>query len=212
MLRGVPLHWGPGWRALLRAAQDAVEILSSPLTPETLTPPTLTPPTLTLQDAVEILSNPAAEPEHLATVLGALQVLVEPIDNANSGCRGVEGRWCGGGGRGGRGSWCGLGRRPVPAGPSAARQAVRRLGTGCRLPQRLCVPVAGIWRCLLPADLRGMGGIPPLLAALRREGSPGVQAAAAYVLGTAAANNPVFQQHLLEEAPATLQQLTQVLA
>jgi hypothetical protein len=59
------------------------------------------------------------------------------------------------------------------------------------------------------ADLKTLGGLEPLVRLLQ-EGSPAVQAAAAYVLGTAASNNDKFQGQLLEAHPEVLAHLLQV--
>ena len=60
------------------------------------------------------------------------------------------------------------------------------------------------------ADLKVLGGITPLFSALSN-GSQELQAAAASVLGTAASNNVVFQQHVAEQADI-IPQLLQVKA
>lgn len=59
-----------------------------------------------------------------------------------------------------------------------------------------------------------MGGLAPLVALLRAQQppQPHLQAGAAYVLGTAAANNVVFQKQLLGAHPEVLQLLLQLLA
>ena len=65
---------------------------------------------------------------------------------------------------------------------------------------------------LAPADLPKMGGLPPLVALLQPEQPPDLQARAAHVLGTAAANNAPFQQQLLGQHPDALRLLLQLLA
>lgn len=58
-------------------------------------------------------------------------------------------------------------------------------------------------------DLHKMGGLAPVVALLAAS-SPTLQAAAAYVLGTAASNNPPFQATLLEQHPQTVAALLQI--
>ena len=60
------------------------------------------------------------------------------------------------------------------------------------------------------ADLKAMGGIPPLMAAFNHPHDVRVRTAAAYVIGTAASNNPTFQTHLLEEVPDIIHELMSV--
>jgi hypothetical protein len=48
--------------------------------------------------------------------------------------------------------------------------------------------------------MKVLGGIVPVVERLDSE-EPAVQAMAAYVLGTAASNNAIFQEHLLETVP-----------
>lgn len=57
-----------------------------------------------------------------------------------------------------------------------------------------------------------MGGLAPLVQLLQPEQAAELQARAAFVLGTAAANNAPFQQQLLEQHPETLRLLLQLLA
>ena len=59
------------------------------------------------------------------------------------------------------------------------------------------------------ADLLKTGALVPLLDALKQEAVK-LQAAAAHVLGVAAANNPVFQAALLEEDATTVPTLLKV--
>lgn len=40
-----------------------------------------------LQEAIDILTHPESDTEHQHKALSALQILVEPIDNANGTCR-----------------------------------------------------------------------------------------------------------------------------
>jgi hypothetical protein len=58
----------------------------------------------------------------------------------------------------------------------------------------------------LVADMKVLGGIEPVVERLEAE-DPAQRAMAAYVLGTAASNNVVFQQHLLEAAPTIFTKL-----
>ena len=74
-----------------------------------------------------------------------------------------------------------------------------------------------IYRCccesaapLCCADLPKTGALVPLLDALKQEAVK-LQAAAAHVLGVAAANNPTFQAALLEEDATTVPTLLEVI-
>lgn len=58
------------------------------------------------------------------------------------------------------------------------------------------------------ADLGVLDGIDPLVQLL--DGTPQIQAATAYVLGTAASNNIKFQQQLLAAHPGVVAQLLKV--
>ena len=60
-----------------------------------------------------------------------------------------------------------------------------------------------------PADLKGMGGLDPLVSLLER-GPHQLQALAASVLGTAAANNEKFQEQLLQSFPNIFTLLVEV--
>ncbi len=62
----------------------------------------------------------------------------------------------------------------------------------------------------MPADLKTLGGLDPLVALLSGDDGPEVQAAAAYVVGTAGSNNHVFQEHLMAAHPGVLAHLLQV--
>lgn len=59
------------------------------------------------------------------------------------------------------------------------------------------------------ADLHVLGGIAPVVRLLAGD-SPQVVALAAYVLGTAASNNPTFQRHLLAAHADIFESLIQV--
>ena len=59
------------------------------------------------------------------------------------------------------------------------------------------------------ADLKPLAGIAPLVALLAH-GTADVQEGAAYVLGTAAANNEKFQGNLFAEHPGVVKQLLEV--
>lgn len=59
------------------------------------------------------------------------------------------------------------------------------------------------------ADLHTLKGLSPVVSLLAEE-SPTIQAAAAYVLGTAASNNNKFQDQLMQTHPETVTLLMQV--
>jgi hypothetical protein len=61
-----------------------------------------------------------------------------------------------------------------------------------------------------PADLKTLDGLDPLVALLSEDNSPEVQAAAAYVIGTAGSNNDKFQEQLMGAHPGVLARLLQV--
>jgi len=64
-------------------------------------------------------------------------------------------------------------------------------------------------RTFAAPDMKVLGGIPPVVEQLEaQEGN--LRALAAYVLGTAASNNPHFQNDLLELYPDIFSRLRQV--
>lgn len=70
------------------------------------------------------------------------------------------------------------------------------------MPGAVLTPGPSLLPC--PADLQGMGGLPPLVAQLAAGRPAALQAAAAHALGTAAQNNHQFQAQLLGDHPEVL--------
>jgi hypothetical protein len=63
--------------------------------------------------------------------------------------------------------------------------------------------------CCGVADLKKLGGLEALTGALKEGRGSAVNAAAAHCIGTAASNNHVFQEDLMESFPGVVTRLLQ---
>lgn len=181
-----------------------------------------------MREGIDILRRAGASDTELLAALQALQVLVEPIDNAN----GEEGSEEGGGGGGewgvGRGEW-GMGwvfvrvAREAAAGEAGMRVQEMRNRVESQAFMFSCCPTKSpgsalgfspLLLCLLllrSTDLHPLGGLSPVVAQLARLAeAPALATAAAHVIGTAASNNPTFQRALLSQHPEVVGTLLQV--
>lgn len=138
----------------------------------------------------------------LGAALEALRYLVEPIDLANGengACTGVD--------------KCVVEVRLDCAVCSADWESVglavvlTNSPTACPLPD--CLPHRPTGRNA--TDLHKMNGLAPVVALLSSQQPPELQAAAAFVLGTASSNNREFQLRLMADHPESLSLLLHLL-
>lgn len=143
------------------------------------------------QEALELLQTPNATDAQISGALAAIKLLVESIDNAN----GEEER-----------------NQLLHGGFEAIQITTlepenfhhqRLSGTAMFVPQDICDN-----QCIGSTDMKALGGIEPVVSFLER--GPPFDGQAAYVLGTAAANNPTFQKHAMEAFPDILDKLIAV--
>lgn len=165
------------------------------------------PRPLPAQEAVSILSNSSATQAQLQGALQALRYLVEPIDAANGAQAAAQAAAC-----------LGCLQRPSANCASVYAMPCALLCSHRVWPARLHRPPCALhlpptrpFR-YAPADLQGMGGLPPLVALLAAGRPTVLQAAAAHALGTAAQNNRQFQAQLLVDHPEVLQLLLALVA
>lgn len=186
-----------------------------------------------MQDQIGTLSDAAASTIDKEAALAELQVLVEPIDNANG-----EGVHCSMAADTGfyadtadflykhssRPCICIMPPACKPSDREHAPVAVRSTASShnATIPSlpltRACKPVqtkalspAPVQTCAqYCADLKVLGGLEPLVSLLADGAGPSLQAGAAYVLGTAVSNNEKLAAVLVQEHPALLQQLLTV--